>query len=114
MSPSATVPTHSKTFCIVTCSPWNSPGIIEPPYRKTLGRSVRMEAIIMPGMFLSHPPMVTRPSTRSPKATSSTESAMTSRETSDAFMPSVPIDIASEIVMVPNSMGIPPEESTPS
>jgi len=73
-----------------------------------------MEAIIIPGMFLSQPPMVTSPSIRSPKETSSTESAMTSREMSDAFIPSVPIEIASEIVIVPNSIGIPPAASIPS
>ncbi len=49
---------------------------------------------------------------RSPKATSSTESAITSREMSEARIPSVPIEIASEIVMVPNSTGIPPDVST--
>jgi len=39
---------------------------------------------------------------------------MTSREINDAFMPSVPIEMASEMVMVPNSIGIPPAPSIPS
>ena len=65
-------------------------------------------------MFLSQPPMVTRPSIRSPKETSSTESAIISREISEAFIPSVPIETASEMVMVPNSIGMPPNSSTPS
>ncbi len=88
--------------------------MIEPPYRKTEGRSVRIEAIIIPGMFLSQPPIVTSPSIRSPKETSSTESAMSSREISEAFIPSVPMEMASEMVIVPNSIGMPPASSTPS
>lgn len=80
---------------------------------ETEGRSVRIEAIIIPGMFLSQPPMVTSPSMRSPKETSSTESAIISREISEAFIPSVPIEIASEIVIVPNSIGMPPASSIP-
>jgi len=75
---------------------------------------VRIAAIIIPGRFLSQPATVTRPSTRSPNATSSTLSAISSREISDAFIPSVPIEMASEMVIVPNSMGIPPPPSIPS
>ena len=73
-----------------------------------------MAAIIIPGRFLSQPATVTRASIRSPNETSSTESAMTSREMSEAFIPSVPIEIASLTVTVPNSIGIPPAPSTPS
>ena len=43
------------------------------------------------GMFLSQPAMQTMPSKLLPRATSSMESAMTSRETSEAFMPCVPM-----------------------
>ena len=46
-----------------------------------------------------------RPSMPSPKVTVSIESAMTSRLTSEAFMPSVPIDMPSLMVMVPNMKG---------
>jgi hypothetical protein len=56
--------------------------------------------IMQPGMFLSQPPMVTSASKPSHPATASIESAMTSRETSEYFMPSVPIDMPSEMVMV--------------
>ena len=38
---------------------------------------------------------------------------MTSRLTSDAFMPSVPIEIPSLTVMVPNSNGVPRASRTP-
>ena len=49
-----------------------------------------------------------------PRATSSTESAMTSRLTSEAFMPSVPVVMASLMAMVLTSMGVPPAARTPS
>ena len=49
-----------------------------------------------------------------PRPTSSIESAITSRLTSDAFMPSVPMVTPSEMAMVLNSMGVPPAARTPS
>ena len=45
---------------------------------------------------------------------SSIESAITSRETSEVFIPSVPIVIPSEIATVLNSIGVPPASRTPS
>ncbi|CPL07386.1 Uncharacterised protein [Bordetella pertussis] len=59
-----------------------------------------------PGMFLSHPPMTTTPSIHCPCAAVSMQSAMTSRDTSEYFMPSVPMDMPSEIVGVPNTWGL--------
>ena len=47
-------------------------------------------------------------------ATSSMESAMTSRLTSEAFMPSVPIVTPSETAIVLNSIGVPPAARMPS
>ena len=47
-------------------------------------------------------------------ATSSIESAITSRLTSDAFIPSVPIVIPSEIAIVLSSIGVPPASRIPS
>jgi hypothetical protein len=44
---------------------------------------------------------------------SSTESAMTSRDGSEDFMPSWPIAMPSVTVMVQNSRGVPPAEATP-
>ena len=41
------------------------------------------------------------------------ESAMISREMSDAFIPSVPIATPSETEMVPNSIGVPPARRMP-
>ena len=51
---------------------------------------------------------MTRPSNPLPRVTSSIESAMTSRLTSEARMPSVPIVMPSEIDTVLNSIGVPP------
>ena len=39
---------------------------------------------------------------------------MTSRETSDVFIPEVPIVMPSEIAMVLNSIGVPPASRMPS
>ena len=44
---------------------------------------------------------------------SSTESAMTSRDGSEDFMPSCPMAMPSVTVMVQNSRGVPPAAATP-
>ena len=54
------------------------------------------------------------PSTRWPSAASSIESAITSRETSDASMPSVPMAMPSETAMVLNCTGVAPAARTPA
>ena len=59
----------------------------------------------MPGMDLSHPASSTDPSRRSAIITVSTESAMTSRDTSEKCMPSWPMEMPSETEMVPNCSG---------
>ena len=48
-----------------------------------------------------------------PRATSSIESAITSRDTSEARMPSVPIETPSETAIVLNSIGVPPASRMP-
>ena len=68
----------------------------------------------MAGIVLSQPEMPTNASRRWPRATSSTESAITSRLTSEAFIPSVPMAMPSVTVMLPNSMGVPPAARIPS
>jgi hypothetical protein len=85
--------------------PSTCPGMIEPAYRNTAARSSRAAAIIMPGSDLSQPASSTEPSSRSAIITVSTESAITSRETSEKCMPSWPIEMPSETEMVPNSSG---------
>ena len=61
-----------------------------------------------PGIFLSHPPMQRTASMLAPRQTVSMESAITSRLTREHFMPSVPMEMPSLIVMVPNICGMPP------
>ena len=63
-------------------------------------------AIIAPGIFLSQPPITITPSMRAALQTVSMESAITSRETSENFMPSVPMEIPSLTVMVPKICGM--------
>src|SRR5690554_5954473 len=68
----------------------------------------------MPGSDLSHPAMATRASKRSACITSSTESAITSRDTSEARMPSWPIEIPSLTAMVVNTRPTPLAAATPA
>ena len=49
-----------------------------------------------------------------PRATSSIESAITSRLISEVFIPSVPMVMPSEIATVLNSIGVAPAARTPS
>ena len=69
---------------------------------------IRAIAIMAPGMFLSHPPTASTPSMLCARQAVSMASAMTSRDTSEYFIPSVPIEMPSLTVMVPNICGIPP------
>ena len=75
---------------------------------------MRARAIAAAGIVLSQPTTQTTASNICPRQTSSIESAMISRLTSDARMPSVPIVSPSEIAMVLNSIGVPPEARMPS
>src|ERR1700687_4388948 len=75
---------------------------------------IRTRAITAAGIVLSQPTIKTRPSKRWPRATSSIESAITSRLTSEAFMPSVPIETPSDTAMVLNSIGVPPAARMPA
>ena len=68
----------------------------------------------MPGRLLSQPANVTIPSNRSACIIVSIESAMTSRLTSDARMPSWPIEMPSLTAIVTNSIGKPSAARTPS
>ena len=70
-----------------------------------LGTFMRAMPIMPPGMFLSQPPITTTPSIHWPCTQVSMQSAITSRDTSEYFMPSVPIDMPSEIVGVPKICG---------
>ncbi len=59
----------------------------------------------IPGRLLSQPASSTVPSSRSACTTVSTESAMTSRLTSEKCIPTWPIEIPSDTEIVPNSIG---------
>src|SRR6476660_6325321 len=76
--------------------------------------SRRASAIAAPGIVLSHPTSTTRASKRLPRDTSSIESAITSRLTSEVRMPAEPIVIPSEIDTVLNSIGVPPAARIPA
>ena len=65
-------------------------------------------------MFLSQPPTTSTPSIHWPCTQVSTQSAITSRETSEYFMPSVPMAMPSEMVGVPKTWALPPAASMPS
>ena len=106
----ACAPTASNTDTIssLRVSPVMQPGKMVPPYTKTLGRFMRAMAITQAGMFLSQPPIATKPSMHSQPTTVSMESAITSRLTSEYFMPSVPMEMPSEIVMVLKIIALPP------
>ena len=78
------------------------------------GMLSRASAIDAAGIVLSQPTRMMRPSKPLPRVTSSIESAITSRLTSEAFIPSVPIVMPSEIETVLNSIGVPPARRMPS
>ncbi|CAB4941850.1 unannotated protein [freshwater metagenome] len=118
MRPRAQAPTASNavtmfTFISVPSVSRTCPGSREPAYMSTLATSMRAAAMIIAGMLLSHPARVTIPSSRSACMTVSTESAITSRLTREKCMPSWPMEITSDTVMVPNSIGKPPAACTP-
>ena len=113
MAPEACAPTASYTSTTVSSRPPSSPGIIVPPYTNTDGTSRRAMAIMVPGSDLSQPAMPTSASYWCALTMSSIESAMTSRETSEDFMPSWPIAIPSLTAIVENSRGVAPPSDAP-
>ena len=78
------------------------------------GKIQASSAMAAAGIVLSQPTMQTMASNIWPRQTSSMESAITSRLTSEAFMPSVPMVTPSLMAMVLNSMGVPPAARMPS
>ena len=73
-----------------------------------VSREVIADAITPPGMFLSQPPTMSTPSMLWPLTEVSIASAITSRETSEYFMPSVPMPMPSVTVGTPNTCGMAP------
>ena len=89
--PALKAPTASNAEIISTSRPRCTPGRMLPPYTNTLGMFSRAIGITVPGMVLSQPPMPMMQSNWWPIVTSSMVSAMASRLTSEAFIPSCPI-----------------------
>src|SRR6202140_4488892 len=112
--PAETAPTASKTSINVMSRPRWRPAAIGPLYKGRPGILIRTRAMTAAGIVLSQPVIKTRPSKRWPRVTSSMESAITSRLTSEAFIPSVPIETPSETAMVLNSIGVPPAARMPA
>jgi hypothetical protein len=84
-----------------------------PEYTIRPGIPSRTWASAAAGMVLSQPTRVTSPSSACLFATSSTESATTSRLIKEPFMPSVPIVMPSVIEIVLTSIGVPPAARIP-
>ena len=59
-----------------------------------------------PGMFLSQPPIAITPSSHCPFTQVSMQSAITSRDTSEYFMPSVPMAMPSEMDGTPKTCAL--------
>ena len=76
--------------------------------------SRRAAAISIPGMILSQLGMRTRPSNGWAITIDSTESAISSRELSEYFIPSCPMTMPSQTPIVKNSMGVPPAIRIPA
>ncbi len=74
------------------------------------GRASRASAIAAAGIVLSQPTITATASRQWPLTASSMESAITSREISEARMPGVPIAIPSVTEMVLKRKGVPPAE----
>ena len=72
------------------------------------GTLMRAIAIMLPGMFLSQPPTHRTPSISCPFTAVSIESAITSRDTREYFIPSVPMPTPSVTVGKPNTCGLTP------
>src|SRR6267143_2652856 len=72
------------------------------------GTLMRAIAIIAPGMFLSQPPIASTPSIAWPLTLVSIASAITSRDTSEYFIASVPMPMPSVTVGKPKTCGFAP------
>jgi hypothetical protein len=76
------------------------------------GTFMRASAIMPPGMFLSQPPTTSAPSIAWPLTEVSMASAITSRDTSEYFIASVPMPMPSVTVGKPNTCGFAPAASS--
>ena len=72
----------------------------------------RAAAIIIPGTILSQLGMQTTPSKQCARSMVSTQSAISSRDASEYFIPPCPMAMPSSTPMVLNSNGTPPASRT--
>ena len=100
--------TASNTLTMLSCWPLYSPGRMVRPQMQTAGTFELSMPIKLPGIFLSRPPITITPSIHWPPTQVSTQLAITSRETSEYFMLSVPMAMPSEMVGVPEISGLAP------
>jgi len=85
--PEAAAPTAIKALLRSKTSDPCRPASIGPPVTITVGRFSLAAAMAMPGITLSHEGMSTRASKACARATVSTESAISSRDAREYFMP---------------------------
>ena len=108
MMPAWNLPTASKTELRSMSDPSLRPASMGPPDAMTEGMFSLAAAIIMPGTILSQFVTSARPSSRCASAIDSIESAMSSREAREYFIPAWPIAMPSQMPMEGNSIGVPP------
>ena len=114
IEPAATLPTASNTEIRSTVRPLKRPDSIGPPLMIMAGMLRRRAAIIMPGIILSQFGMRTSPSKGYALAMTSTESATSSLDPREYFIPSWFMAMPSQMPMVENCRGRPPARRTPS
>jgi hypothetical protein len=88
------------------------PVAIGPPLTKIVGMSQRKTAMSMPGMILSQLGMQMSASKRCACTIVSTQSAISSRDGSEYFIPKWPMMMPSHSAIVLNRIGTPPASST--
>ncbi|OQB88274.1 MAG: hypothetical protein BWX86_02698 [Verrucomicrobia bacterium ADurb.Bin122] len=88
------------------------PAAIGPPETKTVGMLTRRAPMSMPGTILSQFGMQIMPSKQWARRTVSTQSAMSSRDGRENFMPEWPMAMPSSTPMVLKTKGTPPASRT--
>ena len=112
--PVCLAPTASNTSTRSIALSLNCPASIGPPLTIMAGMFKRSMAINMPGTILSQLQISTSPSKGCAIAMISTESAMSSLEMREYFIPSWPMARPSHTPIVENSIGVPPATLTPA
>ncbi len=106
--PALYAPTASNTLLRSSWTPFLFSDSIGPPLTTTEGTFILAAAISMPGTILSQLGMNTMPSKLWARPIASHESAISSLDASEYFIPICPMAMPSHIPMLPNSTGVPP------